>query len=152
MNIDNIWAWILANKKTIIIIIIIIILLILIKKNQYKIRKFFNPMAEDNVPGALTDPSEQGGLSAARKVFIQNLANELYDDMNGVSWYPGSHDYEPYTKALGLYDDELTYLGNYYYDFLSDGKEKLSASIDGDTFMWGSTPNDLAVKLKALGV
>lgn len=148
MDYATIWAWIVRNKRTIITIIVIIILLFIIKTNWYKIRKLLNPQAEDNVPEALQDPNQPDGISPARKIYIEGIASDIYNDIDGWSWYPGSHDYEPYASANALYDDEIQYLGKYYRDYLSKGS-KLSDEIDAEYYQWSDGPTTLKNKLRS---
>lgn len=146
MNFQSIWDFIVEYRKTIITIIVILVILVIIKRNWYRVRQFLNPQAEDKVPESLSDPSQPGGLSNARKIYIEGLANDLHEDIESTSIW--GHDYEPYSAALALYDDEIKYLGKYFRDFITKG-DLLSEWIDSQYYTWSSTPHTLSTKLKS---
>jgi hypothetical protein len=146
MNLSAITNFIVKYKKEIIIFIIVLILLVVIKRNWYKVKKFLNPQGEDNIPASLQDPNSQGGMSEARKIYIESITSEIYDDIESTPW--SGHDYEPYNQATALYDDELKHMGNYYFNHLTKGKESMSDAIDSQYYTWDSgTVADLKTKL-----
>lgn len=142
--------FLIKYKREIIILIIVIILIVLIKRNWYRVNKFLNPQAEDKVPENLADNTTQSGFSQARTIQIEQIASDIYNDIEDTP--VTGHDYEPYGKANGLYDDEIKYMGTYYKAFLTGGQEKMSDAIKSQSFWWSDGPADLANKLTAYGL
>jgi hypothetical protein len=137
--------FIIKYKKEIIILIIVIIIIVLIKRNWYRVRKLWNPQAEDEVPENLADTATQSGFSEARTIKIESIASKIYTDIEDTPFT--GHDYEIYGEANALYDDEIKYMGKYYRDYLTGGQEKMSDAIKSQSFWWSSGPADLANKL-----
>lgn len=141
------WGGLDPKVKNTIVIVLVIIIILIIWRNKYKIQKFFTPKA----PNMGTEEQLQQPVLESRKIIIHSLAGKLEKDINNTGW---SHDYTLYSEALGLADNELIYLADYWKSNLSPS-ESLYDAIGGEYYTWDwsyeETPWELQNKLAQLG-
>ena len=126
-------------KKEIIIFLVIVALFLIWRKYGYKLERLFKPQTSVNSPIELTD---------ARKVQIESTVDDIHQDIYDTPWT--GHDYTPYDKFLGFYDDEIIYGADYYKNFLADGN-KMYDDIDSQWYPTGDSADRVMKKLKELG-
>lgn len=118
----------LITLRNLIITLIILIILIVLWRNKYRIKKFFTPKA----PNQGSEDQLEQEIVESRKYVIEILAGNLEKDINNTGW---SHDYGLYSTALGLADNEIIYLAQYYRENLSPS-ESLYDAIGGEWYTW----------------
>lgn len=131
------------NGKVILIIIVIIILIVILKNNWDKIRHLFESRSVQTISGESTT------ISDSRKNEINSLAENLYNDLYHTNALLG-HTSDYYTKALGLSDNELIYLAQYYTQYVSRSSS-LYTDLSSDYFLPGSDADKLESRLSQVG-
>jgi hypothetical protein len=132
------------NQKMIIKGVIAFVIIYLIYKNWWRISALLKPKSQNLSPDALAGE----GISDSRKGYIEGLASELYEDIYSTGWT--GHNYAPYDKANGLFDDEIKYLADFYKNHLSSGNS-LYNDIDSQWYTWGDEANTLMSLLASNG-
>lgn len=132
------------NQAMIIKGIVVVVLIYLIYKNWWRISVLLKPKS-DNIS---QDTQDGNGISESRKTYIEGVAGDIYNDI----YYTGytGHDYTPYTMALGLFDDEIKYMADFYKNHLSSGKS-MYKDIDSQWYTWGNEAEDLMNLLASNG-
>jgi hypothetical protein len=127
------------NKRAIIIIIVIVILFLLYRKYGYVLGRLFKPATQNMSPEALTD---------VRKAQIESTIKDIKTDIYETAW--SGHDYAPYERLLGYYDNEIIYGADYYKNFLANGNT-LHSDLSDQWFVWGDVNKRVLDKLNELG-
>ena len=127
-------------KKEIIITLIVLIVFFIIRKNWWKISKFFQP------PNVDLQPDES--LSEGRMRELEILAEDLKKDI--YSTPITGHNYSLYASADALRDTELIYLAQYYKNNLTEGNS-LYSDIESQWYTWGDEASELQSHLSKIG-
>lgn len=119
-------------------VIAVVLLLIVLWANRRWFQRFF-ATDQGSFTGAMPDN--------ARKAYLENLAREIHEGVNGN---PLAWDYDAILgEANALNDNELRYLASFYSDTL---REDLGDDIDGE-WLWDTSEDErLLDRLRTLGL
>ncbi len=129
--------------KLIILLVLVIIVYYIYNKSKTKIIQLTQSGEIVLLPGELKN------ISQDRQNYIKGLGSDLYNDIESTSIT--GHDYEPYTSALQLTDNELAFLADYYKTFLTNGSESLYSAIDSNYYITGDENTKLMTRLAKIG-
>lgn len=153
MNLIQKFSSLDIKVKIVIIVAIILFLIWFFRSELPKLELYFQPRSITLQPG------ENVTIADTRKKYIENLANQLYNNIYSTltdysspdgSLLEGGHSPELYNEANALTDNELLYLSNYYKQYLSNGNT-LYADIGNEYFFFSDAGTKLQAHLSKIG-
>ena len=94
-------------------------------------------------------PTGENNPNAVSTADITQLANELYNDMNGFNW--SGHDVTPYQKLDSLSDTDFVNVYN-TFNTLHTGEGTLKQWMDSETYVFNDVTDSILDRMARLNL